>query len=101
MDERLRYLQENAKADDSKRRAFGPRRIKSREKTMRVGEITLETGRTVSCVVRDVSDTGMRLSLSEFSEVPDSFRLRAPTLEFDEVVLVVWRSGDEIGVSYT
>ncbi|MBI1392984.1 MAG: hypothetical protein GC152_09615 [Alphaproteobacteria bacterium] len=77
-------------------------RSDKRLKTHKVGEILLADGKTISCLVHDFSDTGMRLEIREDGATPpDGFRLRVPTLQFDRRVIVVWRSANSVGVSYT
>ncbi|MEM6413239.1 MAG: PilZ domain-containing protein [Pseudomonadota bacterium] len=78
----------------------GPRRLGDRKKTHRVGEIVLDSDHTLSCLVTDFSDTGMRLLITEAGEAPDEFRLRVPTLQFDRSVTVMWRTEDALGISY-
>ncbi|MEO0399394.1 MAG: PilZ domain-containing protein [Pseudomonadota bacterium] len=98
--ERLRMLK---KINVTKRHANlmdGPRRVDDRKKTHRVGEIIMDDGHRLSCLVSDFSDSGMRLVMTEYGETPDNFRLRVPTLEFDRTVAVVWRTEDALGVTF-
>ena len=98
--ERLRLLKKINVTKNSGGAMDGPRRVDGRKKTHRVGEIILEDDRRLSCLVADFSDSGMRLQLTEYGDIPDSFRLRVPTLEFDRAVTVVWRREDAVGVTY-
>ena len=99
LEERLRGLKDSKRAG-AESVLEGARRVGDRQTTHRVGEIALESGKTLSCIVEDFSDTGMRLLITEEGAAPESFRLRVPTLEFDRVVSVVWRKEPVVGVSY-
>ncbi|MEO1013583.1 MAG: PilZ domain-containing protein [Pseudomonadota bacterium] len=78
----------------------GKARSTKRHRTRKVGEIFLPDGKTLSCLIHDFSDTGLRLELTEPGDPPDSFRLRVPTLQFDRTVNVKWRSASGLGVGY-
>ncbi len=100
MNERIRQIHESRQFDDDKHHESGSKRVANRSKTMRVGEILFDNGRTASCVVRDLSKTGMRLTLTEAIKLPPMFRLRAPTLNFEGEVTLVWQDGEEFGVTF-
>lgn len=55
---------------------------------------------TISCSVKDISDTGARLRISKGVAVPSRFDL---IIEVDGVEVpctVAWRKGEEIGVTF-
>jgi hypothetical protein len=55
---------------------------------------------TVSCTVRDISDTGARLRLTGSVNAPDTFELIIDLDGFEANCEVVRRSGNEIGVRF-
>ena len=95
--ERLRYVKQMQSADGDSA-VSGSSRNK-RQKSHKVGEIFVDSNKTISCLVADFSDTGMRLEPAEDGDIPEVFRLRVPTLEFDRDVRVVWRNETAIGVT--
>ena len=98
--ERLRVMRKTGKAVGEPV-ITGVRRGNDRTRTHKVGEILLDNGKTLSCIVSDFSDTGMKIQITEEGEAPDRFRLRVPTLEFDRTVEVAWREAPLLGVAYT
>jgi len=76
-------------------------RNKLRKRMLKGGTIAFNNRcSTLPCTVRDLSDTGARLRMSHGQMVPDRFEL---IVELDGLVapcVIVWRSGDEIGVSF-
>ncbi len=96
--ERMRVLKRTSLAESAP--IEGKPRSNKRQRTRKVGEIFLPDGKTLSCLVHDFSDTGMRLELTESGDPPDEFRLRVPTLQFDRPVVVKWRAASGLGVSY-
>ncbi len=99
LEERIRFLKSasprESNADDSK-----VYRSDQRRKEHRVATIVLGGGASLSCLVRDISDTGARLTLVEEAELPDMFQLRVPTLQIDRRVGLVWRRDYEVGVAF-
>ena len=59
-----------------------------------------ELGTATTCMIRDLSDTGARLQVSESVALPSAFRLVIP--KFDRVVTVQqrWRRGEFVGVEF-
>ncbi|MEM6538836.1 MAG: hypothetical protein AAF742_04460 [Pseudomonadota bacterium] len=97
--ERLRVLKNTDMSETGP--ISGTPRGSKRERSHKVGEIRLEDGKTISCLVHDFSDSGMRLEITEDGmEAPEQFRLRVPTLQFDRDVIVKWSAGAELGVTY-
>ncbi len=99
MKERLRLLKKMGDAGEHSV-VDGVERGSKRHKSHKVGEIVIEPSGTISCLVTDYSDSGMRLVLTEAADAPDQFRLRVPTLEFDRLVAVVWRNEAALGISW-
>ena len=71
-------------------------------KRMLKGGIIAFSGRhaTLACVVRDISDTGARLQVTQANGVPDTFELIIELDGFEAPVEVVWRTVTEIGVRF-
>lgn len=55
---------------------------------------------SLSCVVRDISESGARLVVDSSQHVPDAFQLQLEHEGFSTECIVVWRSGTEIGVEF-
>ena len=55
---------------------------------------------TLSCTVRDLSDTGARLRVPQGQAVPAQFDLLIDADGFEAPCTVVWRRGEEVGVTF-
>jgi hypothetical protein len=55
---------------------------------------------TVSCTVRDLSDTGARLRCDGSINVPDTFELIIELDGFEAACQVAWRKGSDLGVRF-
>jgi hypothetical protein len=55
---------------------------------------------TVSCTVRDLSDTGARLRCDGSVNVPDTFELIIELDGFEAACEVAWRKGSDLGVRF-
>lgn len=55
---------------------------------------------SVDCVVRDISEGGARLVVSEAAMVPDNFELHIPQKERAYLTDVRWRRGEEMGLQF-
>jgi len=77
------------------------KRKTTRRRILKGGLIVFNARRsTLSCTVRDVSDTGARLRVAKDAAVPNCFDLLIETDGFEAPCTVAWRRGDEIGVSF-
>jgi hypothetical protein len=77
------------------------RRSSSRQKSFLQGRIYYNNRRgTLDCVIRDLSETGARLTISEAVAVPEAMELYIPNREEVHRARVEWRAGNEIGVSF-
>jgi PilZ domain len=77
------------------------RRVSLRQKSFLQGRIYFNNRRSsIDCLVRDYSETGARLKLSETATVPEAMELYIPNREAMHRARVEWRSGDEMGVSF-
>lgn len=57
-------------------------------------------GRTVSCLVRNLSEHGAALDVISPRDVPDRFRLALPLEGTSHQCRLIWRSDVEIGVTF-
>jgi len=77
------------------------RRGSRRQKSFLRGFVYFDKGRGVmSCLVRDFSDQGARIILSETIVLPDSVKLHIPQRDETHEAHVQWRRGDEIGLAF-
>jgi hypothetical protein len=63
--------------------------------------VMLNNWSVVDCCIRDVSDTGARLSCQDQAAVPNDFRLLFLASNAIRDASVVWRRGDQVGVVFT
>jgi hypothetical protein len=77
------------------------RRTSARQRTVLRGTVYYDK-RSVSadCVIRDLSDGGARLELSENVIIPDTVELYIPKREETFHAQVRWRHFKEVGVAY-
>ncbi len=61
---------------------------------------TSERSAAISCIVRDISETGARLTVQSGNHVPDVFQLHLEHEGFSAECIVVWRSEKEVGVIF-
>jgi hypothetical protein len=77
------------------------RRASIRQKSFLQGRIYFNNRRSsIDCLVRDYSETGARLKLSETVTVPEAMELYIPNREEMHRARVEWRTGNEMGVSF-
>lgn len=77
------------------------RRTLSRQKSFLQGRVYFNNRRSCfDCLVRDYSDQGARLKFSESTTVPDAMELFIPNREEMHRARVIWRNGNEMGVSF-
>jgi len=79
----------------------GLKRCKPRRRILK-GGIIAYSGRhlTVECAVRDLSDEGAKLIVTDHRQIPDSFELLIELDGFEAQCEVVWRRPDSIGVRF-
>jgi hypothetical protein len=56
---------------------------------------------SMDCIVRDVTERGARLQISESVALPDAFELHLPNKDEHFRAQAQWRKGDQLGVSWT
>lgn len=72
-----------------------------RKRTFLRGRIIFNAGAaSMDCVIRDLSETGARLELSETSTLPEVFDLHIPNKDATLRSSMCWRRGGEVGVTF-
>ena len=72
-----------------------------RSRTFLKAEIDLSGGLSaLSCIIKDLSDTGARLVLSEGVALPETFRLHLPKPDRWVQASVRWRRAELVGVHF-
>jgi PilZ domain-containing protein len=56
---------------------------------------------SMDCIVRDLTEKGARLQVSESIALPDTFELYLPNKDAHFRARAQWRKGDQLGVSWT
>jgi PilZ domain len=83
-----------AKSDGEQRRAL-------RRRVLKAGLVAYnERHSTLSCTVRDISDTGARVRVDGSVSAPDTFELIIQIDGLEASCEVVWRNGNEVGVRF-
>jgi hypothetical protein len=78
------------------------RRSAQRHKSFLQGRIYFNNRRSsIDCVVRDISDTGARVKISDAITVPDAVELYIPAKDETFRARVLWRRNDEMGVTFS
>jgi hypothetical protein len=77
------------------------RRRVARQKSFLRGMIYFNNRRNVvDCLIRDISPYGARLIFSDAVTTPDAFELYIPQKQQTLRIHVIWRHGQEVGVSF-
>ena len=83
-----------AKSDGEQRRAL-------RRRVLKAGLVAYnERHSTLSCTVRDISDTGARVRVDGSVSAPETFELIIQIDGLEASCEVVWRNGNEVGVRF-
>lgn len=76
-------------------------RVVPRNRTFLPANVEIEElGISARCTIRDLSDLGARLQLSDSVSLPSSFRLYIPKFDRTVVAELRWRRGDFVGVQF-
>jgi hypothetical protein len=77
------------------------RRSRTRLKSFLQGRVYFNNRRSsLDCLVRDFSDYGARLKVSESVAMPEVVELHIPNKDEAYRARVQWRAGDEVGVAF-
>ncbi|MGN7127350.1 MULTISPECIES: PilZ domain-containing protein [Methylorubrum] len=78
------------------------KRQETRKRTFLKGRIHFNKGASsMDCLIRDFSEMGARLELSETNTLPESFDLYIPQKEMTLRSNLRWRRGDAVGVAFS
>lgn len=81
---------------------FENKRRSSRHRVLKDGKIVMTNNRSVvDCCIRDLSDTGARLTCQDPLAVPNEFRLLFASSLTIRDAKVVWRREDQVGIHFT
>ncbi len=76
------------------------KRKASRHRVLKVGTIVLKSGGGISCMVRNVSETGACLEVASQFGIPDGFTLTIENDHTQRLCRVAWRIDKRIGVAF-
>jgi len=77
------------------------RRASRRQKSFLRGVVYFDKRRSeTACLVRDLSEDGARIVLSQTITIPDVIELQIPQREQTLSARVQWRRADEVGLSF-
>jgi hypothetical protein len=80
---------------------FPERRKSVRRRTLKAATIVVGNGEPdISCFVRDISETGVRIKLSDSLAVPDDFVIRIGH-DAPRPCRIVWRGEGQLGVAFS
>lgn len=78
------------------------RRASRRQKSFLRGVVYFDKRRSeTACLVRDLSEDGARIVLSQTITIPDVIELQIPQREQTLSARVQWRRADEVGLSFS
>lgn len=81
---------------------FSERRTDPRRRALMTGTIRFKTRTgSLSCVVRNISDTGAKLVVSGSMWLPERFELEIPHQDLRIEARPVWREATEMGIVFT
>ena len=84
------------------RMEFDNKRRSPRHRVLKDGKIVMKNNwSVVDCCIRDLSDTGARLTCQDPLAVPNEFSLLFPATLMIRDAAVVWRRNDQVGVHFT
>ena len=89
------------KPDLSAEQKARERRGAVRSRTLRIAKIVYNQGTSLTnCEIRDISDTGCRVSVASTIGIPDRFTLQIPNEHFKRSCFVAWRKSGMMGLKF-
>jgi len=77
------------------------RRKQQRSRVFWEGKVSFNRRQSVlDCVVRNMSDTGAKLAVTESAFVPREFELVVPKRDAAYQARIIWRQSDEVGIEF-
>jgi hypothetical protein len=80
--------------------AMNERRLAPRHRVFKHGVLAFNSGGSVDCTVRNLSETGARVDVFNSVSVPKSFVLVIETDRFSRHCRSVWISDKQIGIAF-
>ncbi len=80
--------------------SFADRRRSPRRRAMKPATILLEGGLRLPCMVRDISEHGVRLKIDNSSEIPETFLLQIGR-DAPRPCRTVWTGDRQMGVAFS
>jgi hypothetical protein len=77
------------------------RRVAKRQRVLKTGKIVLENLSSLTCTIRDVSETGAKVRVEKIDTIPHKFRLVILPDNTIRDAQVAWKSDGELGVTFT
>ena len=71
-----------------------------RQRTYKGGSISYASAPAIDCIIRNLSDTGACLEVSNAVDIPDSFKLIIKPEILTRSCEVVWRTARRVGVLF-
>jgi hypothetical protein len=75
-------------------------RVALRQRTLKSAKIVLGNWCAIDCTLRDVSETGAKIRVSDVTSIPAEFRLFTATDNMIRDVKVAWKRQGEVGVIF-
>jgi hypothetical protein len=76
------------------------RRIEPRRRFNEIGSIAIDEHTSIPCIVYDLSQRGVRLTMPGTDAVPETFVLTSPCIEGVRICMVTWRDDETIGARF-
>ncbi|MEO1015689.1 MAG: PilZ domain-containing protein [Pseudomonadota bacterium] len=97
LSERLRKFVAEAGGDDGKK----DNRIAERAATYVFARVGVDANLEVDCVIRDVSDGGVRIKLEEPRPLPSTVRITIPETGQSRIGRVAWQRAQHAGIHFS
>jgi hypothetical protein len=76
------------------------KRARQRQRTFKGGSVSWTGGVSVDCIIRNLSETGALLELSNANGIPDTFTLIIKPELLKRSCQIAWRSESRFGVRF-
>lgn len=78
------------------------RRKSWRNRALKDGKVVFNGGRSlINCTVRDRTESGAKLQFVRSTELPKVFELHCLSEVMSYPAAIVWRRGDQVGITFT
>lgn len=76
------------------------RRAAARQRVFKGARVMLDDRSTLSCTLKDLSDTGAKIRIDNVAGLPPTFRLHFVQENLVREVQVVWKTQNTLGVTF-